>query len=523
MSGQDDARSHLDLCLLIVDLLHKNPCPAVTDIVSSFDSVAVHFDPADGPEVLKHLTQLNPPTSNPENYPNAKEVTIPICYDGDTDLDDVAKSTGLTKAEIIELHSNAEFTVAAIGFSPGFPYLTGLPKELHLPRKTSPHPVPAGAVAIAGDQAGVYPNASQGGWHVLGKTSQQLFDPKREKPSLLQAGDQVKFEITESTKSPAPPKPATTKATKDLEIIEAGALTNVQDLGRKGYQHMGVSPGGAADPISARVANRLVGNPDDAAVLECTMTGPVLKFHKNTHVAWVGWADARNGRPHKVAAGETIDLTSRMLHLRGYIAVAGGVDVPKLMSSRATDIRAQFGGHQGRPLEAGDTLPIGDSATDSIPDDLHISWPHTQNGILELRYLKGIQTRWFSDEMKQKFSQSIYNISPVSDRTGTRLIGTKVSLIEPREMVSQPAVAGSIQIPPNGQPIVLMAEHQTIGGYPQIGHVISADMPKLARAWPGQAVHFKPATIFEARQAWKDLQRELSIVNAGIQMQSHGK
>ncbi len=517
MSGQDDARSHLDLVLLLVNLISEHPCSEITDIVPSFDSVAVHFDPSDGPAVLKHLTGLNPPTRNPDGFPNAKEVTIPVKYEDGADLQHLAKTTGLTKEEIIDLHSSATYTVAAIGFSPGFPYLIGLPEKLHIPRRDTPFPIEAGSVAIAGAQAGIYPNPSQGGWHVLGKTNLALFDPSREQPSLLQSGDNVKFEPADTLK-PATPIPAPKlSSSNDIEMIQAGALTSIQDLGRHGHQHIGVSPGGAADPVSARIANRLVGNPDDAAVLECTMTGPILKFHKSTHIAWVGWADTRNGCVHKVESGDTIDLTSRMLHLRGYIAVAGGIDVPEVLGSRATDLRAKIGGHHGRALKDGDTIAIG-HASETAPSRCRVGWPHAEKGILEIRHLPGVQVRWFSDETKNKFNQSLYRISSVSDRTGTRMEGPRVEIEDTRNMVSQGVVAGSIQIPPNGEPIVLMPERQTIGGYPQIGHVISADMPKLARAWPGTPVQFIPVTIHEAREAWADLHRELGTLSAGLQI-----
>lgn len=517
MSGQNDARSHLDLVLLLVDLMSKHPCPQVTDIVPSFDSVAVHFDPDDGPAVIKHLTSLNPPTSNPDGHPHAKEVVIPVHYVDGPDLQHITKSTGLSKEEIIQLHSSATYTVAAIGFSPGFPYLIGLPEKLHMPRRSSPSPVEAGSVAIAGSQAGIYPNASQGGWHVLGKTNLQLFDPNRETPSLLHSGDRVKFEAVGPLPESLPLSQPSASTSNNIEVIEPGAMTSIQDLGRMGHQHIGVSPGGAIDPISARIANRLVGNTDDAAVLECTMTGPVLKFHQDAQIACVGWADERSGRVHAINAGETIDLKGRLLHLRGYIAVRGGIDVPKVLGSRSTDIRAKFGGFNGRMLQTGDSLPIG-SDTLTTPSSCRITWPHAENGILEIRYLPGVQVRWFTDETKKQFNQSLYRISPVSDRTGTRMDGPKVEIEDKRDMVSQAVVAGSIQIPPNGQPIVLMAERQTIGGYPQIGHVISADLPKLARAWPGTRIHFIPVTIHEARQAWADLKRELGIARIGIQL-----
>ena len=207
-----------------------------------------------------------------------------------------------------------------------------------------------------------------------------------------------------------------------------------------------------------------------------------------------------------------------MSQLRGYVAVAGGIDVPEVLGSRATDLRAVLGGHHGRTLQAGDTLPIGKTGTAPVSEKWHVSWPHPDGNRIEIRYLRGMQADWFTGEAHKFFSGNLYEISPTFDRTGTRLMGSKLKLREPREMVSQPVVFGSVQVPPDGQPIVLMSERQTIGGYPQIGHVISADIPKLARAWPGTQVRFREVDLDEARQAWNELQHELAILNTGLMM-----
>ncbi|MGJ8644030.1 MAG: 5-oxoprolinase subunit PxpB [Luteolibacter sp.] len=505
---------NLELILRLRRLLRLNPIPEIVDIVSSFETIAVHFNPADGEEVFDHLTSLQLDDVVDQQTLGGKSITIPVVYD--SDLQPLAEATNLTIPELIALHRDSEYTVAAIGFSPGFPYLQGLPPQLHQPRLSSPRKVPAGSVAIAGEQAGIYPVASQGGWHVIGSTDQTLFDPDRENPSLLQPGDKVRFEEVQTLQETQPTPPEPKAHLEGIQVIEPGALTSIQDHGRWGRQHLGVSPGGAADPVLASIANRLVGNPDEAAVIECTMTGCVLKFTTDTQVAWVGWAEESSGKPHTIKAGETIDLRSRMCHLRGYIAVAGGIDVPQVLASRATDLRATLGGHQGRTLQTGDTLPIGKQETSPVSEKWHVKWPHPDGNIIELRYLRGVQAHWFSEDAHRYFSGSFYEISPTSDRTGTRLTGATLTLKEPRELVSQPVIFGSIQVPPNGQPIVLMSERQTIGGYPQIGHLISADIPKLARAWPGTKIHFQEVDLDEARHAWNQLQRDLAILNAGL-------
>jgi len=517
-AGGSTPEAKLELVLRLRRLIRRNLIPEIVDIVTSFDTIAVQFNPRDGATVLEHLRSLQLDEVASGEPVEGYTITIPVVYGGSNgpDLPALADATGLSPRELIELHKGTEYTVAAIGFSPGFPYLQGLPAALQQPRRATPRPVAAGSVAVAGSQAGIYPFASQGGWHVIGRTDLTLFDPQRDDPSLLQAGDKVRFvEMEKLNEAVAAEEPEAVAA--GVRVLEPGALTSIQDHGRWGSQHLGVSPGGAADPVLATVANRLVGNPDTVAVIECTMTGPVLQFDRSVHVAWVGWANESNGRPHLIKAGARVDLRSRMSHLRGYVAVAGGIAVPEVLASRSTDLRAAMGGHRGRVLRAGDVLPIGKAETSPVSGGWHVGWPHPDGPLVELRFIRGVQADWFDAESRKRFSESFYEISPASDRMGTRLRGPELSLVEQREMISQPVVIGSVQVPPDGRPIILMCERQTIGGYPQIGHVISADVPKLARCWPGTRVHFREVDLEEARYAWAELERELGLLQAGLQ------
>jgi hypothetical protein len=302
-----------------------------------------------------------------------------------------AAALDLPPDEIVRLHSGALYTVAAVGFSPGFPYLTGLPERLHLPRRATPRLVAAGSVAIAGKQAGIYPSGSQGGWHVLGRTNLELFDPSRAEPALLRPGDRLKF-VPEDHLLSNKSKPDVVAAAAGFEVLEPGVLTTVQDSGRPGFQKIGVSPGGAADPVAARVANMLVGNPDKAALLEYCANGPVLRFLRDVRAAWVGWADARGGRPIHLTEGAVLDLRGRMASSYGYLAIAGGIDVPEVLGSRATDLRAGFGGWQGRKLRTGDRLPLGKPQPGPPPGAWRVGWPRAEmvDGVLELRFLRGM-------------------------------------------------------------------------------------------------------------------------------------
>lgn len=509
-----DAATRLSRVLDLGERLARCRIAEVRDIVTSFETLAVHFDPADGELVMEWLLSVPPPIG--DAAPRVSRIVeVPVDYSG---LGEVAGSLGLSENELIRLHGSVDYTVAALGFAPGFPYLTGLPERLHLPRMATPRKVAAGSVAIAGNQAGIYPFDSQGGWHVLGRTDLSLFDPDWPQPARLNPGDHVRFVAGDVSNNKKIVAANTSSVSGGLEILDPGALMTVQDLGRPGYQNIGVSTGGAADPVAARVANRLVGNSDDAAVLECCMRGPRLRFHQNARVAWVGWCDTRCGRPVDLTNGAELDLRGRMTALRGYVAVAGGVDVTLVLGSRSTDSRAGFGGWRGRELKTGDRLPVGEAHAGPVLGAWRVGWPGAVMDTLELRFIKGIQADWFSLQASGLFQSHLYQISPVSDRMGARLEGVALERDRLGEMVSQPVVAGSIQVPPDGRPIVLLAERQTIGGYPQIGHVISADLPKLARAWPGTRLRFREVTLDEARAAWADLRRDLGILAAGIDL-----
>ena len=517
-AGGETAQQKLKLILRLIRLIERHPMPKITDIVSGMDSVAVHFDPIDGEEVFEHLTSLKFDDVDPESGPKNELISVPMAYGGEygPDLDNLAHKCNLTPKEVVQLHSRAEYTVATIGFSPGFPYLAGLPQAIHQPRLATPRMVAAGSVGIAGGQTGIYPFDSQGGWNIIGRTDLQLFNPKREQPSLLKPGDRIRFESVDELSTPMALEVTEHKQHGDIRIIEAGALSSIQDLGRPGWQHIGVCHGGAADPISARVANRLVGNPDDAPLIECSMTGPKLQFEREITVAWVGWGSELSGRPITVKHGTRLDLSGKLHSLRGYIAVSGGIRVPRCLGSASTDLRAKMGGVGGRALRDGDLLLLEKAETKKISMDWHVNWPRPESYRLELRVTRGMQAHWFTKDARRKFISNMYELSPASDRTGCRLNGPTLELLKRREMTSEPVVSGSVQVPPDGSPIVLMNERQTIGGYPQIANIITADLFKLARAWPGSQIHFREVTLEEARHAAKQMRRDLGTLNAGL-------
>ncbi len=493
--------------------LAEGRAPGVLDVVPSFDTLAVHFE-GDGDRAGDVVSDWICGAEISERLPEGRMREIPVCYGGSggPDLEEVAGRLGISVEEVIELHSGACYTVAAVGFSPGFPYLAGLPERLALPRRETPRvKVSAGSVAIGGGQAGIYPFDSPGGWHLLGMTGARLFDAGAVPPALLQPGDKVRFvRVMEISRGE---ERVVEEGYREgwIEVISAGALTSVQDPGRPGYERSGVSPGGVVDRHALRVANLLVGNEEGAAGLEMCVRGPVLKFYKDAVVAIAG----ANGHVRKVAAGETVDFTKLPGGVRACLAVAGGLKVDSVLGSAATDVRGGFG---GRVLRAGDRLDTWEAGRVPRMEGRYAGWEAEGRSVIELRFLRGVQDDWFSAKARERFRSESYQVTPRSDRMGARLSGKPLELETPREMVSQPVACGSVQVPPDGQPIVLLAERQTIGGYPQIGHVISVDLPLLARAWPGMAVRFREVGMEEARELREKEKRDFDWLRTGLEL-----
>jgi len=502
--------------LTAVRALEQARPAGLVDVVASFASLAVYYDAlvADAEAVRDWMAEVLAGIPEDAMVPKGRKHTLSVKYDGE-DLTTLAEKIGLTVDEVVELHSGSEYTVVAVGFLPGFPYLTGCPEMLRVPRRATPRlAVPAGSVAIAGGLTGIYPVASPGGWHLLGTTNTKLFEPEAEKPALLTAGDRVKFVAQDKLTKVVRKKQSV--PTGRIEVLRAGGQTSVQDFGRTGYGGTGVSPGGVMDRVALRAANLLVGNAENAAALEICMSGPCLRFDVETVVALLGANAAgwQSGRRVHVKAGGVVDIGVLQGASRAVLAVAGGLRVPQVLGSSSTAVRAGFGGSL---LKVGDRLDF--FPTESLPKEgewlCGIARPEP-TPLLELRYLAGVQGRWFSKEAARRLAEENYRLTPDSDRMGARFSGPSLELERPREMISQPVCNGSIQVPPDGQPIILMAERQTIGGYPQIGHVITADLPKLARALPGTWVRFRDVTLEDAHAAILHQERELAWLRVGL-------
>jgi len=287
-----------------------------------------------------------------------------------------------------------------------------------------------------------------------------------------------------------------------FKVISPGPLTTVQDRGRSSFQHMAVPVSGALDRFALHVANRLVGNGDDCAVLETTLLGPCLEVLGEADIAVTGAATALtvNGRRApgwtaiRVQPGDIVDPGPAENGCRAYLAVGGGIAVPSIMGSRATYLGGRFGGFHGRALAAGDILQRGRASLPALPTR-RMPWFPLYGSTVWLRALPGPQDGYFRSAL-ETFFQSPFTVSSQANRMGYRLQGPVLAREHdaPASIVSEPIVAGNVQVPADGQPIILLTE-QTIGGYAKIATVIAPDLFKVAQAKPGDTVRFVPVTL----------------------------
>lgn len=303
--------------------------------------------------------------------------------------------------------------------------------------------------------------------------------------------------------------------TRSIEVIVPGMQTTVQDAGRIGFQKFGVSVSGAADLYSLQTGNRLVGNEENVPALEVAMGGLQVKFNGDSTFALTGAdciADLDGIRvgtnlTYEARDGSILTLGFAPKSLRAYFCVAGGIDVTKTLDSASTHVASEIGGFNGRALTAGDLLPLGDAQSRVAPGstDLKYEIP-AASGSVTVRAVPGPQDDQFSDAGIETFFGSKYIVTDQSNRQGVRLDGPEIESKDGRyDIVSDAVINGSVQIPGDGKPIVLLADRQTTGGYAKIATVISADLPKLGQLRPGDELSFERITVEDAQQLVRDL------------------
>jgi antagonist of KipI len=330
-------------------------------------------------------------------------------------------------------------------------------------------------------------------------------------------------------------------------VLHPGQLATVQDRGRFGHQDRGIPTAGAMDELSLRVANLLVGNDETAAALECTLVGPTIRFDEHALIA-LGGADlgtTANGtalplwRPICIPAGTMVSAKSATRGCRCYIAVAGGIDVPSVLGSRSTYLRASLGGLAGRALHRGDSLPIGIQTELSRRIGTAITDQQGRGRVAigrwgasasllpfygpstTIRLIEGEHAPLLTAESAEQMWNGEFRVGVQSDRMGYRLEGPSLALGAPRELLSEAVSFGTMQLPPGGNPIVLMADRQTTGGYPRIGEVASVDLPLLAQLKPGDKLRFRAIPLDEAQRLYLAREHNIRQARTAIALHHH--
>lgn len=520
----------LDTVLAIHARLQEAPLPGQVDVLAAARTVLAVFDSRASAQSARAAVALLEREKTAAVAGGADPVRIEVVYDGD-DLAEVGRLTGLGADGVIAAHTGQLWTAAFGGFAPGFAYLVGEHDALNVPRRSSPRTaVPAGSVALAGNFSAVYPRRSPGGWQLIGRTAARMWDLDREQPALLRPGSTVRYvavrdvvEVAEPARqgeSAGQQETPAGRADADgpaLEIITPGPQSLIQDLGRPGFGDLGVSPAGSADAASARQANRLAGNPPADAVLEIVLGGLSVRARGELTAALTGApadAEIRSGNgsrpaplytPFPLHDGESLHLGTPEAGLRTYLAVRGGIDVPPVLGSRSTDLMSGIG---PSPLDAGTVLPVGPADRGRVvgqpePPALHPAL--SQGGIgsspVVLRVTPGPRDDWFTPESLADLTGQDWAVTAESNRIGVRLAtaagGTPLERSRTEELPSEGVVAGSLQVPPSGLPVLFLADHPVTGGYPVIAVVVPEDLPLASQLPPGTTVRFQavdPAT-----------------------------
>lgn len=497
----------------------------VVELIPGARTVLVRFDPlrVSARDLAAVLAETR---IDAEHEPEAREVTIPVRYDGE-DLDDVAALLGVSAEEVVARHLAAEWRVAFSGFAPGFGYAASADPFFDVPRRSSPRTrVPAGSVALAGTFTGVYPRESPGGWQLIGRTDAVMWDIERDPPALLAPGTVARFErlgretvsgrgaVRENPDGSADPQHGAPRhaepqanrpgfdAPRRIEVVRSSLQLLVQDLGRPGHAALGVSASGVVDRTAMRDANRAVGNGADAAVLE-SVGGMLLRFHGAEVAAVTGAIGAitltdrdgvnrpvPHGAPFALADGDEVLFGHPGRGLRYVVGVRGGIAAPSALGSVATDTLAGLG---PAPLKADDIVALGDPR--SAP---HAVAPHPiPRGVpgpgetVDLEITLGPRDDWFTASALEALTGQEWEVTPRSDRVGIRLIGeVPLERAVTGELPSEGAITGAIQVPPDGQPVLFLPDHPLTGGYPIVAAVTDRSLDLAGQLPPGVRIRF---------------------------------
>ena len=515
----------LDQTLALLASLQRHPPHGVEELVPAARTILVEYRAsATRAETLVQDIAARSLTQGAERSDTLIE--IPVHYNGE-DLAEVAQILGITPEEVVRRHTGSEFTVAFTGFAPGFAYLSGGDPGLNVPRRSTPRTrLPAGSVGLAGTFSGVYPQASPGGWQIIGTTPVAMWDITRAQPALLQPGYRVRFvdiatkniaasAYSESAGGQKDPKPSgrtqhhLAAGHTALQVRATGLLTVFQDLGRHGQARQGVSASGAMDQAALKAANRLVGNASNAAALETVGGGLQLRSVGDNVVAVTGadavltlttadgqrWSVPRY-EPVALADGDMLAVGQPTAGARCYVAVRGGFAEAPVMGSCATDTLAHVG---PAPVAVGDWLAVQPAPATSVvaaPELPPADLPTLEQEVV-LDVVMGPRTDWFTPEAIARFAAQRWQVTPQSNRVGLRLAGeVPLDRAITGELPSEGTALGALQVPPSGQPVLFLADHPLTGGYPVIGCVAPYHLDRAGQIPVGAWLRFNPIQPF---------------------------
>ena len=489
----------------------------ITEMVTTYAALAVPFEPAliRRKDLIAKIEAVLPEITAAETKAGpVKE--IPVLYGGEAgpDLSDCAAKEGKTEEEIVRIHTSHEHYIYMLGFSPGHPYSARDEEPFSFGRRETPRVrIPERSVVVQRNLTNITPFSQPCGWRVIGSTPLDVTDYGRSEPFLFEAGDRIKFKaidraeydrIREKEEKRRQAEKENAEAIfgdspSDLEILSPGFMTTVQDEGRFGYQAYGVSPAGPMDARAFHLADLLAGNAQNTAALELCVTGPEIRVNTNTTVALCGadFGMRIDGVPVPsyagvpVQKGQVISFTPAKRGRYGYLAFRGGIYVPEVMGSRATLMKNQLGGVSGRKLAAGDRLKLGFGLlAGGALRRLSAEVPAAKEETVTLRVVKGPQDDMFTKESLRYFFNHGAVVTDACDRQGARLQARPLEFTGAKDIVSDGISFGAIQVPGDGQPILLLSDRQTTGGYAKLGTVITADLGKAGQLQPGQQVRF---------------------------------
>jgi KipI family sensor histidine kinase inhibitor len=508
--------------LALQALLQEQPLPGQVDVLAAAETVMVTADSAAA--ARRMAARLLEMDLTVRSRAEGKLVTIDTVYDGE-DLAEVGRLTGLGAEGVVAAHTGQVWTVAFGGFAPGFGYMLGENEALEVPRRSSPRTeVPAGSVALAGNYSAVYPRKSPGGWQLIGRTSAHMWDLSREQPALAGPGDRVQFravrelvQLTEARPGSEAQAPTDASIGSGLRILSPGLQSLIQDLGRSGHAGLGVSAAGALDQSSVRRANRIVGNQPSAAVVETVAGGLRVQAVGDQVLAVTGAPsvltvvtpsdapeaseDEDNGgdqpdrvrevpmaTPFALLNGEILTIGPPERGFRSYLAIRGGIAVDAVLGSRSTDTMSGIG---PAPVAAGQLLPAGAATSSNVVGNPELQPEFPEAGVTVLDIVPGPRDDWFDAAALDSLCAQDWVVTPRSNRVGMRLNGEPLSRSREGELASEGTVAGALQIPPEGQPVLFLADHPITGGYPVIGVVVDHQLDLAAQIPIGGRIRFR--------------------------------